>query len=56
MYSLKISEELHTKLQESARRRGLLSIEHLLEVWQTDEDERLWMGIKPVSLTCLCRT
>lgn len=39
-HTLKISDALYSKLRESARRRGLPSIEHLLELWQTHEDER----------------
>ena len=41
-HTLKISDTLYNKLRESARRRGLSDIEHLLEIWQTHEDERLY--------------
>jgi hypothetical protein len=36
--TITISEDLHARLDESARQRGLESIEKLLEVWQVAED------------------
>jgi hypothetical protein len=36
---LTISDELHARLEAAARKRGLDSVERLLEVWQTNEDD-----------------
>jgi CRP-like cAMP-binding protein len=36
---LTISDSLYTQLHKSARRRGLQSVEQLLELWQVTEAE-----------------
>jgi len=48
--TLAISDELHARLEAAARRRGLESVEQLLEAWQANEEQiarferlaRLW--------------
>jgi len=35
--TLKISDELFTELEESAKERGLGSVEHLLQEWQQEQ-------------------
>jgi hypothetical protein len=39
--TLTISDELYAQLEIMTRKRGLKSIEQLLEEWQTNEDELL---------------
>jgi len=38
--TLTISDQLLARLEAAARRRGLESVEQLLETWQTGEEER----------------
>jgi hypothetical protein len=38
-HSLTISDNLYARLEAAARRRGLESVEQLLETWQTTEEE-----------------
>jgi hypothetical protein len=38
--TLTISDALFTGLEEDARRRGLPSVEQLLEKWHADEEDR----------------
>lgn len=38
--TLTISDTLYAKLETTVDRLGLSSIEHLLEIWQQNEDER----------------
>ncbi len=37
--TITLSDELYARLEAEARRRGLRSIEHLLDLWQTSADE-----------------
>jgi hypothetical protein len=37
--TLAISEELHSRLQAAAERRGLSSVQELLETWEANEEQ-----------------
>jgi len=39
-HTLIVSDQLYSKLKQTVRQRGSGTIEHLLELWQAEEEQR----------------